>query len=372
MTKNQKILLLVEDDFLLAMTETYWLNDAGYSVIHAAKGEKAIETVREKKGEIDLILMDINLGRGMDGTQAAQEILKENDIPLLFLSSHTEKEVVEKTEKITSYGYVVKDSNEVVLLASIKMAFKLHSANKELRTKDRALIESEARLRRAEGISKSGNWEFHLNSGICVASEGASRIYGINAGYWKISEIQKIPLPEYRPILDQAFNELIELGKPYDVQFKIKKFDTGEIIDIHSVAEYDKNEKKLFGVIQDITDHKFIEEILLESQAFYHSLVETMAASVFRKDCEGRYVFVNSMFCRLKGLTAEEIIGKTPRELAAYESITSGQKDIKAVQRTLAIQGADHHEFNIEYRKEHQAGRNLSAVRWNNPVLLCY
>ena len=39
---------------------------------------------------IDLILMDINLGSGMDGTQAAEQILRTNDIPILFLSSHTE------------------------------------------------------------------------------------------------------------------------------------------------------------------------------------------------------------------------------------------------------------------------------------------
>ena len=346
MSENQKILLLVEDDHLLAMTETHWLNDAGYEVIHASKGEKAIEIVKEKKGEIDLILMDINLGRGMDGTQAAQEILKDNDVPLLFLSSHTEREVVEKTEKITSYGYVVKDSNEVVLLASIKMAFKLYNANKKLKAKERALAESEARLRRAEFISKFGNWEWDLKLGICTASNGASKIYGITGDFWEISEVKKIPLQEYRPKLDQALHELIELGKPYDIEFKIRKPDTGEIIDIHSIAEYDKNENKIFGVIQDITESKRIEETLLESQAFYYSLVETMEASVFRKNLEGRYVFVNSMFCRLKGLTPGEVIGKTPRELAAYESASDAARpnEIKAVQRTLAIHGVTHHE----------------------------
>ena len=50
--------------------------------------------------------MDIDLGRGMDGTEAAQAILEDHDIPIVFLSSHTEKDVVDKTEKITSYGYV--------------------------------------------------------------------------------------------------------------------------------------------------------------------------------------------------------------------------------------------------------------------------
>lgn len=157
MAKDIKTLLLVEDDSLLAMTETRWLSKAGYKVIHVPTGEKAVDTVKSNKDEIDLILMDINLGSGIDGTEAAREILCENDIPLLFLSSHTEKEVVEKTEKITSYGYVVKDSKEVVLLASIKMAFKLFNANKALREKEKALLESQARLKRAEFVSQAGN-----------------------------------------------------------------------------------------------------------------------------------------------------------------------------------------------------------------------
>ncbi len=40
--------------------------------------------------------MDINLGPGIDGTQAAEQILNKKDIPVVFLSSHTEPEVVEK------------------------------------------------------------------------------------------------------------------------------------------------------------------------------------------------------------------------------------------------------------------------------------
>ena len=67
------------------------------------------------------------MGEGLDGTQVAEEILKENDIPIVFLSSHTESEIVKKTEKITSYGYVVKDSGVAVLEASIEMIVQTYS-----------------------------------------------------------------------------------------------------------------------------------------------------------------------------------------------------------------------------------------------------
>ncbi len=79
--------------------------------------------------EFDLILMDIDLGHGMDGTDAARAILQTRDVPIVFLSSHTEPEVVRKTETITSYGYIPKSAGDAILLGSVKMAFRLFEAN---------------------------------------------------------------------------------------------------------------------------------------------------------------------------------------------------------------------------------------------------
>jgi PAS domain S-box-containing protein len=128
----QKTLLLVEDEALLAMSERISLEQRGYAVKIVGSGEQAIEAVAGP-GRIDLVLMDIDLGKGMDGTEAAARILERRDLPIVFLSSHTETAFVEKTESISSYGYVVKNSGITVLDASIKMAFKLHEAHGRIR-----------------------------------------------------------------------------------------------------------------------------------------------------------------------------------------------------------------------------------------------
>ncbi len=116
------------------------------------------------------------------------------------------------------------------------------------------------RLSRAEIISRSGNWEFDLGTKRVFASDGARKIYGLHHEEWTIPEVQKIPLPEYRGMLDRALRALIEENRPYDVEFKILLPDTGEIADIHSVAEYDPSRNVVFGVIQDVTDRKLAEE----------------------------------------------------------------------------------------------------------------
>ena len=84
----------------------------------------------------------------------------------------------------------------------------------------------------------------------------------------------------------------------------------------------------------------------IELESMYISLVEHMPAGVFRKDKEGRFVYVNDVFCQLKGLKSEEIIGKLPREVYEYEYMKdlSGGYDSPPVQRTLQNQGEEHHQ----------------------------
>ncbi|MGE5499117.1 MAG: PAS domain-containing protein [Syntrophothermus sp.] len=144
MNPGKKTILLVEDEAVIAMLEKGWLKAAGFDVIHTCRGEEAVEITDRANTAIDLILMDIDLGKNcMDGTQAASVILKNHDIPLLFLSSHTEQEIVSRTEEISSYGYVVKGAGNTVLLASINMAFKLHKAYSELKRKEEIIYNSQ-------------------------------------------------------------------------------------------------------------------------------------------------------------------------------------------------------------------------------------
>ncbi|HOW81912.1 MAG TPA: response regulator, partial [Spirochaetota bacterium] len=123
-----KTVLLVEDEAVTSAIESRMLEKHGYTVLSADTGERAVEMALNNQ-DIDVILMDIDLGTGIDGTQAAENILRLKNIPILFLSSHTEQAIVDKTEKITSFGYVVKNSGETVLMASIRMAFRLYDAN---------------------------------------------------------------------------------------------------------------------------------------------------------------------------------------------------------------------------------------------------
>ena len=115
----------------------------------------------------------------------------------------------------------------------------------------------------------------------------------------------------------------------------------------------ESGEPFLVGIIRDITERKRIEDALRESQALYHSLVEQLPTGVFRKDKDGRYVFVNARYCRITGTQAEHILGKKPEELMVYQS------DVEHLQSKwrarLANQGMSHHELIL------QTGRQIEV-----------
>ncbi len=119
------------------MAERKMLEAAGYRAETARTGEQAVELALEL--EPDLILMDVDLGPGIRGTEAARRILQQRNLAILFLSSHSEPEFITSAESITSYGYVLKSTGREILLASIRMAFRLADANaRALAERDRA------------------------------------------------------------------------------------------------------------------------------------------------------------------------------------------------------------------------------------------
>lgn len=130
--RSERTILLVEDEVLIAMAETRDLERMGYAVVSAYSGDQAIRAVTDRS-EIDLVLMDIDLGAGPDGTEVARAILAIRDLPILFLSSHSEPDIVERTEEVTSYGYVVKNAGPTVLKASIRMAYRLFESHRRER-----------------------------------------------------------------------------------------------------------------------------------------------------------------------------------------------------------------------------------------------
>ena len=86
-----------------------------------------------------------------------------------------------------------------------------------------------------------------------------------------------------------------------------------------------------------------------ESKALPYLLLDQLPVGAFYKDQDGRYVFVNSWFCRLKESTADEFVGKTAAEVAAGKLTAQIAGDSQKLNLArLFEEGACHHKLIME------------------------
>jgi two-component system sensor histidine kinase/response regulator len=81
-------------------------------------------------------------------------------------------------------------------------------------------------------------------------------------------------------------------------------------------------------------DLQRLQAALSHSEAFYHSLVESLPGNILRKDLQGRFTFVNTRFCQTVGHPREAIIGRSDFDLFPADLAAQYQAADEAVIRT--------------------------------------
>ncbi|MFW5688285.1 MAG: sensor histidine kinase [Spirochaetota bacterium] len=117
-------ILLVDDEAIIALEQTHRLSKAGFAVDAVYSAEKAFKRLEGAEAP-DVVLMDINLGRGMDGIEAARIIRERWALPVVFFSNSTDRTTVERARSVSPYGYVRKLADEFALLQTIRTAIEL-------------------------------------------------------------------------------------------------------------------------------------------------------------------------------------------------------------------------------------------------------
>ena len=139
---SQPRILIVEDEAIVAMDLKLHLQDLGYGVSGlASSGEEAIALAGSLKPA--LVLMDISLGTGMDGIEAARHV-QALGIPVVFLTAFADDATLARAKDAAPYGYLLKPFDERSLHSTIEMALYRHRMERELKASEsrmRAIIE---------------------------------------------------------------------------------------------------------------------------------------------------------------------------------------------------------------------------------------
>jgi CheY-like chemotaxis protein len=143
-------IMLVEDERIVALDLASTLEELGYTVAASVStGEAAVKQALKLRP--NLVLMDIRLAGKIDGIEAAEQIRKEVDIPIIYLTAHSDEPTLARAKNTGPLAYLVKPFKALELHCAIEIA--LHRQEMELRqreTREKQLqaekIESVARL----------------------------------------------------------------------------------------------------------------------------------------------------------------------------------------------------------------------------------
>jgi signal transduction histidine kinase len=131
-------IIVVEDERIVARDLASALTELGYAVpATAATGEDAIARVRELQP--DVVLMDIRLPGAIDGIQAASSVRQEHDIPVIYLTAHSDDETLRRAMQTEPLGYLVKPFSPPQLRCAIEIALHRHEINARLRERQQWL-----------------------------------------------------------------------------------------------------------------------------------------------------------------------------------------------------------------------------------------
>ncbi|HSV56988.1 MAG TPA: PAS domain S-box protein [Magnetospirillaceae bacterium] len=302
--KPVKKLLIVEDEGIIALAEARVLRNAGYEVDIVHAGQACVEAVRSDPS-IDLVLMDIDLGRGISGPEAAGIILGIRPLPIVFLTSHSERVMVERVRNITRHGYVVKEAGSFVLLSSIEMAFELFSAHEAMRRHSRR---SEAMLEAIPDLMMVIGLDGTIRD--CRAPPGIplvvppDKIVGTN--------IRDILTPEQAERHLDLYRRCRETGEVQTLSYEMYIDGATRIYELR-VAHQD--EKQVLALIRDITERVEAERQVRRVTAMHECLFENAPLPIALLDGNDRVIKANNTFLQFFGYQEGEVTGQQINDL---------------------------------------------------------
>jgi len=151
--ERRRSVLIVEDDAIVALDLEQALSGLGYRIFGpTTTGEEAV-AVAAREPAPDLLLMDVDLPGPVDGIEAARRIRARLDVPVIFLTGHSDSGTLSRAMAAEPFGYLLKPFQVKDLKCAIEVAVHKHRRERALRRRSDRL----ARLSLEDELTRLAN-----------------------------------------------------------------------------------------------------------------------------------------------------------------------------------------------------------------------
>ncbi|MDQ7783495.1 MAG: PAS domain S-box protein [Desulfomonilaceae bacterium] len=295
-------ILIVEDEGVIAKNLVRSLSNVGYEIAGIVdSGEDALRVAEASKP--DLVLMDIKLTGTLDGVEAADRIRSRFDIPVVYLTGYTERDVLERAKKTEPYGYLGKPSTLLELRSTIETAIYKHQADKRVR-------ESEERYRSV--VRNAAEAIVVIQDLVCkFVNPKAIKLSGYSEDELVGMPLLNLVHPDDRPLAVARYQQMLADGaEPGPVSYRfVDKNGNVRWLEINTVIITWEGRNAGLSLASDVTDRRRVERTLRESEERYRQLVENSMTGIYTHE-NGVFTYVNQRLCDMMGYSSEEIVGE--------------------------------------------------------------
>lgn len=240
-------LLIVEDEVIIAKDLEQQLRRWGYHVVGlAVSSDEAIQMTKDLQP--DLILMDIQLDGGMDGIETTTLIYQQSDIPVIYLTAHSDEHTLERAKPTRPFGYLVKPVDFPTLHASIEVAIYTHSIRKQL-------AESELQHKAVLDTALDGFMLIDETGHLCDVNQAFCDMMGYTRNELLNLSVTNLKDTETQ---DDIENRMATAAKEHgSIRFESRyRHKSGTSVDIDISVVYFAEKQCYFAFAHDITEQK--------------------------------------------------------------------------------------------------------------------
>ncbi len=266
------------------------------------------------------------------------------NLPLLISAYENGDETAKTKTEIISQphkdGYIVDTEVIISLLKNsagrVSKVIGVTRNFNEKKKMQQKLNESEFWISESQRIAKIGSFIFDFKTGVWEGSPTLYEIFGIDESYERdLERWFQLIHPDEIDEMSIYYNNLVTNKQAFNKEYRIISVNNRVTKWVHGRGELVINENgnpvKMLGTIHDITDRKNAEELIVESERKYRSIIETALNGFYILDFNGKIIEVNDAYCRMSGYERNELLNMSLDDLNFTQDIFEIKNKIKKV-----------------------------------------